>query len=651
MKFLKVLLIAAAFLQGGQVIISGRSEMNTLRLNSFFTDHMVIQRNAVLNVYGQAKPGAPVKVEFAGIIAETKAGKNGSWKAEMQPVAAGGPHEMTVSSGSDVIRVSDILAGDVWFCSGQSNMEWIMMNTDDGAEELKNFTPNERIRLFTQEQVPAPSPLEEPAGKWTACDAENVKLFSAVAYFFGKRINADTGVPVGLINSSWGGTPIEIWMDENLLASAPETEPILNRWKNNPVFDWKTWNNGKGMNYELEIAELKFMPADKKAVPLVIKLTDSSEAGIGGAWYGWAKPGSITNTGAKGRNGLISGLIGFNAWAGAGTLLNGGADVDLSKYETMLLKVRGNAVFSLSLCQKTIEDYDYYSTQDYNAKDSWQEIEVPFSSLRQGGWGRAKPITINEIRQIQFNIKSMTVELPSALYNGMVAPFSKFPVKGFVWYQGESNAGRAYQYRVLLPMMINNWRKIWGAGSLPFLAVQLPNFMERKAEPSDSWWAELREAQLMALNLPGTAVVSTIDIGDPKDIHPRIKKPVSDRLAQAALNVAYGKDAVPMGPVYDSMKAEGNRIIISFKHTGSGLKSKDWELKGFSIAGSDKKFVWAKAEIKDGRVYVWNDDVKEPAAVRYAWADNPEAGLYNQEGLAASPFRTDEWTGITAGIY
>lgn len=651
MKILRFMIIAAVFFQLNPVLISGRTDMNALKLNSFFTDHMVIQRNVVFNVYGEAGPGADVKVEFAGRSADTKADNKGKWRAELQPLNAGGPYEIKVSSGGALVVLKDVLVGDVWFCSGQSNMEWSMLNSDDGAQELKKITVKPNIRLFQQAQIPAPKPLAEPAGKWTVCERGSLQFFSAVAYYYGLKLNEELNVPIGLINSSWGGTPIEIWMDSNVLKSSAETASILERWKNNPVFDWKTWNDGKGMNYELEISELKFYSSGKKTEPLAVKFSGESEGMLGGHWQAWAKPGSVANVSTKGKSGMISGIIGFNAWAGAGTLLNDGADFDLSKYDELSFKVRGNAKFSLSLCQDSIDDYDYYSTADYEAGRQWQEIKVPIAALKQAGWGRAKKFTPEAIKQIQFNIKSITVELPSALYNGMVEPFAKFPITGVIWYQGESNAGRAHQYRKLLPMMINNWRDIWKIGDFPFLVVQLPNYMERKTEPSESEWAELREAQLMALNLPNTAVVSTIDLGDPNDVHPRVKKPVGDRLAQAALNIAYGKDVVPMGPVYHSMKLDGNRVEVSFKYVGKGLKSKEQELKGFTVAGADRKFVNAKAEIKGEKVYVWNDGIKEPAAVRYAWADNPECGLYSRDGLAASPFRTDDWPGLTKGRF
>lgn len=610
-----------------------------LQVSPVFGDHMVLQRDMPLEIFGQAASGKSVAVEIAGQKVSGIANAKGVWAVKLKPVAAGGPYEMKVTCGSETIHYKDVLVGDVWFCSGQSNMEWPLVNTNDGAEELKNFTTEPNIRLFLQQQTIAPKALQNASGAWTICDEENAKNFSAVAYYMGKHLQKEANVPIGLIESAWGGTPAEIWMDENLLRGNLMTQPILDRWKGSSVYDWKAWNNGQGMNYDIEISDIRFDSSSGRANPEYLKFD--------APWSSWAKPGSSAAFKAYGSAGKLSGMIGFNAWAGAGTLLKDGADVDLSAFDTIKFKVRGNGRFSLSLTQNSISDYDYYSSQDYDTTQTWQDISIPMTSLKQGGWGLVKPFTQNAIVQIQFNIKSMTMELPSSLYNGMVMPFTRYKIRGAAWYQGENNIGRAAQYRTLLPLLIRNWRTEWAEGDFPFLVVQLPNFGEIRTEPGDSAWAELRDAQLKALDLPKTAVVSIIDLGDSIEVHPRYKEPVGMRLAQAALVVAYGKKGPSTGPIYDSMKIENGNAIIKFKNTGSGLMSKGGELKGFAIAGDDRKFKWARAEIRNDAVVVWNDDIREPKSVRYAWADNPDCNLYNKEGLAASTFRTDDWPGIT----
>jgi sialate O-acetylesterase len=612
---------------------------------------MVIQRDVPFEVYGTAGAGKNVTVEIGGQKASGIAASTGDWTVKLMPVTAGGPRELKVTCGKESISLTDVLAGDVWFCSGQSNMEWVLANTTDGAEELRNFITRPNIRLFLQQQLPAPKPLKAAAGAWSECTSVTASNFSAIAYFFAKNVQKENSIPIGLIDSAWGGTSIEIWMKESLLKGNPVTQPIVDRWKDNPVFDWRVWTGGMGMKYSMDVSDVRFISTEGRAEQLYVNVTHSAGTGLGGDWYGWAKPGSTADFTGSAKSGKLSGLIGFNAWAGAGTMLKGGEELDLSAYDHIAFKLKGTGKFSFGLTQKTITDFDYYSSPDYDAGPVWREFSVPLSDLKQAGWGLAKPFTQNALVQLQFNIKSMTVELPSALYNGMVAPYSRFKIKGVLWYQGENNAWKAAQYKTLLPLMIKSWRDTWGIGDFPFLVVQLTNFMERKKDPGGSAWAELREAQLKALDLPNTAVVPIIDLGDAKDIHPRYKDPVAARLAQAALVMVYGKEGPATGPIYDSMVITGNKIIIRFKNIRKGLDSKNCGLKGFAITGEDRNFKWAKAEIKDDTVIVWNDEIKDPKAVRYAWADNPECNLYNKEGLAASPFRTDDWPGRTDNNY
>jgi len=634
-------------------VVFGAKTDTKLKLSNIFSDNMVIQRNVEIVLSGYGPAGNEVTAEFIDEKVTVKIDSRGEWKLKLKPRDAGGPYEIKVTSGKEQIIVKNVLIGDVWFCSGQSNMEWQLMHTIDGAEELKNLKEINKIRLFTQKQLPSPYPLKEVQGTWQLCNKENSQNFSAVAYFFGKKIYEETGVPVGLINSSWGGTPIEIWLDSKLLKGNPVTEPILKRWNELSFFDWKKWNYGQGYNYKIEFSDLCFISKSKDKKPLYVKNCENCKGDLGnGYWSSWAREGSTAVYQSEKERGIISGLIGFNAWAGVGTLLNNNEIFDLSDYEFIEFKVHGNGKFSISLTQPSIEDYDYYSSQDFEATAVNKKIKIPIAMLKQGGWGVAKPFTQNAIKQIQFNIKSTTVELPSVLYNGMVVPYSDFKIKGVLWYQGESNADRAKQYETLLPLMIKNWRDLWGY-EVPFFIVQLPNFMQRKSQPEQSTWAELREAQLKAMiKLPSVVTVSTIDLGDANDIHPKVKRPYGDRLARAALVLLYGKSGVMTGPIYDSFEIKDNKIYVKFKNNGDGLIARDGELKGFAIASKDKIFKWAKAEIKEkDTIVVWNDEIKEPVAVRYAWADNPECNLYNKEGLAAFPFRTDDWEGITEKNY
>ncbi len=470
-----------------------------LRLPAIFSHNMVLQQGAPVPIWGWADEGETVTVTFRNQKVSAKA-KHGRWMLKLRKLKAGGPDVLTVSTKTATIQFTNVMVGEVWVCSGQSNMEW-PLNRTENAEAAIAAARNPNLRLFTVRKTKAITPTNDVVGTWVECTPETAAGFSAVAYYFGRDLQAARGVPVGLIHTSWGGSPAEAWMSEEMLASNPR--------------------------YKAEI--------------------------------------------------LDGYVAAFRA------------------YEEALAK--------------------------------WQQSDRSTRQPRPPQWR------------------------PAELYNGMIAPLIPFAIKGVIWYQGESNAERAEQYRSLFIDLIRNWRRDWGQGNFTFLCVQLAPYKPIKAEPGESSWAELREAQLLATKrLPKVGMVVITDVGDEKDIHPRKKEPVGARLALAARGIAYGERIVYSGPVFRKMKVKGNKALLRFDHVGSGLEARDGELKGFAICGPDRKFVWANARIVSrDTIEVSSPEVERPIAVRFGWADYPVVNLWNKEGLPATPFRTDNFPMITAG--
>lgn len=454
-----------------------------IRLPRLVGSNMVLQRDLPIHIWGWADPGEQISISFHGKTYQVAANGSGNWEVNLAKMKAGGPYEM-ILSGNNRIVLENILIGDVWVCSGQSNMEWAVRSADNPEEEIRKAN-YPKIRLFTVKRTTAAVPQEDVSGQWEECSPETVADFSAVGYFFGRAIHASQGVPIGLINSSWGGTVVE------------------------------TWTSLEGLQ-----DEETFGP-------------------------------------------------------------------------------RAAAVRNLDA----------------------EAIKQPNAH-------------------------------PTLLYNGMIHPLINYPIKGAIWYQGESNASRAYQYRDLFPRMIQDWRRKWNQGDFAFLFVQLANYKKPLEQPTPSDWAELREAQDMTLRLRNTGMASAIDIGEADDIHPRNKQEVGRRLALAARKVSYGDKVIASGPRYKSMQIKGDEVIIRFSDVGEGLQTKDGgkRLKEFQLAGKDRAFQWAEAEIVNrNTVRVRASGIDQPVAVRFAWQDNPsKLNLYNSAGLPANPFRTDSWPGLTA---
>ncbi len=604
---------------------------------------MVLQRDAPVKIWGWADRQANISVMFQGQTAETKSNSKGFWMVTLKPMSHGGPFEMRITErNKEPIVLANILIGDVWLGSGQSNMEWVVKNSNNASEELAEGN-YDKIRLFTVNKAMSYSPMEDiSGGPWQVCSSQTVGDFSAVAYYFGRKLLKELDVPIGLINSSWGGTNIETWISWDIMSLEEDYKTI----------DPKAYAS---MAKENASRVEKYDAALKQDKGLFEKWYDVSYPA--NDWKKMEQPQEWRNTELGGSDGIVwfrkevelpADVQGQPALLGLGpvddgddTYVNGklvGSSREYTKdrqysLEPGLLKAGRNVI--VVKVTDTGGGGGLYGKKD----QVFLEINGKRFSLA-GSWDYKSSVLTSD-----FGIKETGPNtFPSQLYNAMIAPLTSFTMKGVIWYQGESNASKAKHYQVLFPSLIKNWRNKWGY-DFPFLWVQLANFMAPAEFPNESQWAELREAQSLTLKLPATGQAIAIDIGEAKDIHPRNKQDVGLRLALSALKVAYNKDVVHSGPVYKSMTAEGQKIKLSFTNAGGGLYAKDkyGYVKGFAIAGSDKKYVWAKAYVEGDQVVVYSDQIKDPVSVRYAWGDNPDdANLYNKEGLPACPFRTDQ---------
>jgi sialate O-acetylesterase len=630
-------------------------------LPTLFSDHMVLQRGREIHVWGKADPGERVVVSIADQAGDTTADTTGRWSVHLPALSAGGPFTLMVQ-GSKRIVFKDVLIGEVWVASGQSNMTFSLSGAEGSAIEvpkadytqIRFFTVPKRIALSSQENtLPA---------SWQICSPDSAKNFSAVAYFFARKLHADLKMPIGVIESAWPGTAIEEWIAPGALGADPKFKPILEEWERAGPAEKKFAEQPLPVELEFDDFELITSSGSSDEKMLANFEDGTSRTSMGGSFsYGWGDaPDTSFDLVSPGRGGegFAARVAGRLDGAQDSTLtvhyrLDRGS-VDFSGYAGIRFRVRGSGSFRFRSLQPSVTDYDEYSTPVLKASADWQPVTIWFRDLRQDGWGVTEPFTQEALSG--FSIENLTTlgyaPMPfSGLYQGMITPLLPYPFRGVIWYQGESNAMRAHQYRKLLPTLIESWRRASKNANLEFVIVQLPNHGAIPDQPSESAWAELREAQFLTANhIPGTGLAVTIDVGDPKDLHPHRKLEVGERLALWALGTTYKEPLVYSGPLYESMKMDGAEIRIHFTHLGGGLEARNGgELQGFAIAGRDRKFHWAQARIDGDTVLVSSHAVASPVAVRYAWADSPQCNLFNKDGLPASPFRTDDWPGITDG--
>ncbi|MFA6402796.1 MAG: sialate O-acetylesterase [Salinivirgaceae bacterium] len=622
-------------------------------LPAIISNGMVLQRNETIKIWGWAKPGEKVTVKFIKKSYSTVTGNDGRWQITLKPMKAGGPYKMEITASNN-IELTDILIGDVWVCSGQSNMTHNFgRHTERYAHEIAEANIPEIRQFYVPTTAVITSPIENiPDLKWVASTPETIMDFTVIGYFFAKKLYDQYQVPMGIINTSVGGTPIESWTSEERFKEYLE---ILNKIEKNKDTAWVNAINREAMLDRQADGSKK--EADK-GLTGTIKWYETAYKPIN--WNSITIPGYWEDQGLRNLDGVVwyrrelevpASMTGMEALMKLGRIVH--ADE---------LYINGNLIGNTT--------YEYpqrkYSVAAGILKPGKNLLVVRVTNqYGKGGFVPDKPYyllaagdTIDlkgdwyyKVGEVYSHDKTYKQGIsaqnePTALYNGMIAPYTHFAVRGILWYQGESNAEHPELYKKLLPNMVSDWRNQWQLGDIPFLIAQLPNFMDIDYLPTESNWALMREVQMeTALNTANTGIAINIDLGEWNDIHPGNKKPVGERLALAAMRISYGeKEMVSSGPIYKSSRIEGNKIIISFDHIGSGLVSGNGEeLAHFAIAGEDKKFKWGTATIINNKVVVWCDGIANPKFVRYAWADNPYfANLYNNEGLPAAPFRTDQ---------
>ncbi len=627
------------------------------RLPNVFGDSMVLQRDVPLRIWGTAGPGEQLTVSLHHQKKNARADKNGNWQVTLAPEKAGGPYNLAVA-GKKTIVLTGVLMGDIWFCSGQSNMEFPVKGWSGvlNADEVVRQASHPEIRLYTVPRNVAASPsLQSGKASWRSCSPAAIPSFSAVAYFFGRRLQQELNVPIGLINSSWGGTQIESWISHAALArdshyktvmqtipqrsmeqltaarKQKEDEYLRQLQKHLPgVADSAMWRSA---GYDHSKWPAMRLPALWETLPLLSRLDGvvwfrktifirDEDAGLPAV----LRLGKIDDNDQTFLNGSLLGTgQGWNAdrryTVGAGQL-KGGKNVIAVRVDDT--GGSGGIWGDSSELSLTVNGRQY-----------------PLA----GDWA----YNVQEVMHVKSGIGPN--DYPSLLYNAMVHPFGGLNIKGAIWYQGEANAYTGYEYRYALPLLIKDWRNRFNNSKMPFYFVQLTSFNANNGNSNDgSTWAEIRESQAASLKVPHTGMAVTIDVGDAKDIHPRNKKDVGERLAALALRDTYGKAVTASGPVYQSSVTEGGRVSIRFSSavTGLAIRKGSAVLEGFEIAGEDRKFYPAEAFITGNQVTVRSGKVTKPVAVRYAWADDAgNANLCNKEGWPARPFRTDNWPGIT----
>ena len=623
-----------------------------IKLPGYFTDNMMLQRDMPIKIWGWGNRYETVTVSIHDQKVNTRCKKDGTWEIILSPIPYGGPYSLTVQGKENSIKIENILIGDIWLCSGQSNMEWTVEQSANSKQEVQNANYPE-IRALKVPKSIKNSPQDNFNAQWEICSPSTVGAFSGIAYYYARALYKEVQIPIGIINASWGGTDIETWISDEAFTALPSNvQKQYNMEVVNNLEEYIRQNKGQkqafldAMENDPGINNQWFIPGFNTV-----------------AWEEMRVPGEWGTTPLS----LIDGHVWF-------------------KYDLNLTCTEAGRPATLSL--GTIDDADITwvnGTKVGNASgwDTPRIYSIPPGILKEGSnnitvrvtdnggsggmWGQEADIYLEidntrhslagnwkyqmSVANADYHVLDITPNMVhSSLYNTIIHPLTPFRIKGVIWYQGENNVGAGYDYRTLFQTQIKDWRTRWGY-ELPFYWVQLANLYPEDTTPVGSSWAELRESQAMTLELPHTGQATIYDIGDAYSIHPTNKQEVGRRLSLIALHKDYGRDSlVYSGPTFQNVSFKENTAVITMNTYGSQLTihNKYGYLEGFSIAGEDRKFVWAKAFIDaNGKIIVYNENIAEPVAVRYAWSNNPAANLFNAQGLPAIPFRTDSWKGVT----
>lgn len=625
-------------------------------VSPIFGDNMVLQRGKPIRFWGWARAGESVRVEMAGHAATAVAGSDGRWQTEVEAPAPGGPYTVKITGPEQSVVLHEILVGDVWLCGGQSNMELGLGLARNGADEIK-AAEHPEIRLFMVQKRVAYSPAAVPQGSWEICSPHTVASngwdgFSAVGYFFGRKLQEELHVPIGLIEDCWGGTPAESWTSPETLHQLKDFDPLLAEIdrlhaKGGPEYGsflmhWLDEYDVGSQNTNWAAADLDDSGWKTVRVP-----GGFAELGVADVpsicWF--RKEITLPDPLPAGPATLCLGSIEkmdtayFNGqWVGASSWVENPRKYVIKpgvlKPGRNVLAVR---VFKLK------PQGGFLAKPDELRLILGDNSEVPLA----GEWKGALSADARPPHPLPLTYENYPT-MPMVLYEGMIQPLAPLSIRGAIWYQGEANAERAHQYQTLLPAMIGDWRALFRQGDFPFYIVSLPAFMHHRDQPGDDSWAELREAQAMAAQkVKRSGLAVTIDTGDPDNIHPIDKQIVGERLAWCALANEYGKKIAYAGPTFVSMTQLPGALKLRFSHAEGGLVVKGDKPGEFSVAGKDRQWHWAEAKVEGDSVIVSSPDVPDPQAARYAWQANPAANLFNRAGLPAVPFRSDNWPGVT----